>query len=866
MSTASIGRCVRGPLMAIGGRRQRLPQNPAGFAMWNRRPACFLDKQAGRLHHFEKTQPDFAVIGRQAPDRTANRRRSRLCRAALLPLAGLLAGLATPAKPEGLTLSGDGVTAYTVVVSGRATDAERFALTEWTQWMTQATGVDWPVVDESAFEGGPAIYLGWTDFAEQQGVALASLGQEEWVLRSVGDALIVAGGRPRGTLYAVYEFLEQFAGVRFLDETTTHVPDLDELVLPRAVNIRGEPAFRGFRGIENYTSPHNAARVLFKTRTRLNSGAYGRRRGFAFRYGRPGANHTFLQYGEALDDPEHWALNAHGRRVKQHLDFCQSNPDVRRHFADQLREYIRLDRKEIDQAGLGEPYPVYYDISANDAGDGRCYCDHCKAVAERYGAYSGLLLEVINHIAEDIAEDYPEIIIQTFAYKYTMEPPTGIRPRDNVLIRMAFLTSDMPSDGQEKLRPFEDPVNAAHRRRIEGWSAIADRLGFWTYWEMFQASRTWPRSLVGCLGPDLRFLHRHGVQMYFTEARPTSFYNFVNLTIYLGSKLLVNPEQDDRELVEEFMRLYYGPAAAPMLSLLDHIETRQMDDPGRMTRIPLVERKAFDRAFFLEAEDLLSTAETLAGDDAEVLRRIRVERIPVDEAWLWLWYRVEAEGPLPLERETVLERHARNQEDGFAFFGVAGTQQQRARDTLDYLRHMPPVPAQFAGKRIRDITWPMFQQGANASRLMDDPDAAGGRALRLDATMRDRKADEHDKLPVFGLHYAPERDIQRVMLTRDQIPMDEQYHWYFVGRTTSGRLPRTSAWVHHSWMISPTLRVAANELEQDPDMPKDVYVSLKFEGPAYVPGSDRIDALSLDRIILIERTADDPKPTPGERL
>ena len=36
--------------------------------------------------------------------------------------------------------------------------------------------------------------------------------------------IAIAGGRPRGTLYGVYTFLEDYLGVRFLTADHTHVP------------------------------------------------------------------------------------------------------------------------------------------------------------------------------------------------------------------------------------------------------------------------------------------------------------------------------------------------------------------------------------------------------------------------------------------------------------------------------------------------------------------------------------------------------------------------------------------------------------------------------------------------------------------
>ena len=41
------------------------------------------------------------------------------------------------------------------------------------------------------------------------------------------NTIVIAGGKPRGTLYGVYTFLETWLGVRFLTADHTHVPPLD---------------------------------------------------------------------------------------------------------------------------------------------------------------------------------------------------------------------------------------------------------------------------------------------------------------------------------------------------------------------------------------------------------------------------------------------------------------------------------------------------------------------------------------------------------------------------------------------------------------------------------------------------------------
>ena len=80
-------------------------------------------------------------------------------------------------------------------------------------------------ISEQQSRGKSVVYLGRTKYAEQNKINCSKLDEEEWVLKTSGDDLIIAGGRPAGVLYGVYEMLEQL-GVEFLafDETLIPAP------------------------------------------------------------------------------------------------------------------------------------------------------------------------------------------------------------------------------------------------------------------------------------------------------------------------------------------------------------------------------------------------------------------------------------------------------------------------------------------------------------------------------------------------------------------------------------------------------------------------------------------------------------------
>jgi hypothetical protein len=91
----------------------------------------------------------------------------------------------------------EGRAAPAIVQSARPTEAEAFAADELAGFLRRVTGKESLRAAEPGFGGGPAIYVGQTDFAARRGVDFARLDPEEWVIRSADGALILSGGRPR---------------------------------------------------------------------------------------------------------------------------------------------------------------------------------------------------------------------------------------------------------------------------------------------------------------------------------------------------------------------------------------------------------------------------------------------------------------------------------------------------------------------------------------------------------------------------------------------------------------------------------------------------------------------------------------------
>ena len=83
-----------------------------------------------------------------------------------------------------VVLAGEETNDAVIVQAAQPTEAEAFAAQELADFLQRSTGAAPRIVKEADFSGGPAIYVGQTEFAARQAIDFARLEAEEWVVRS----------------------------------------------------------------------------------------------------------------------------------------------------------------------------------------------------------------------------------------------------------------------------------------------------------------------------------------------------------------------------------------------------------------------------------------------------------------------------------------------------------------------------------------------------------------------------------------------------------------------------------------------------------------------------------------------------------
>ncbi len=318
---------------------------------------------------------------------------------------------ATALADEGLTLAREGKSDYVIVIPDRATPVEKTAARELQQYLAGVTGATLTVVTEAETpQDKPRVAVGDGAVTRKllAGLSPGSLAPDAIVIRTVGRDLVLAGHPRRGSLYAVYTFLEDVVGIRWWTATEVHVPKRPTLQIPpldvvyrpkivdRATRYR-QLSDGCFTNHSLVTEEEQRTMGVFSARLRLNGHDHY---SIPNEYGGPngliGWVHTFYQINGLLpvaqyfDKHPEWYSLIQGERKKEHSQLCLTNEEMR-------RELVRVVKERIRQ----NPRATMISVSQNDW-HGYCECETCQALDEQEGTHAGTLIHFINAVAEEV--------------------------------------------------------------------------------------------------------------------------------------------------------------------------------------------------------------------------------------------------------------------------------------------------------------------------------------------------------------------------------------------------------------------------------------------------------------------------------
>lgn len=373
--------------------------------------------------------------------------------------------------------------------------------------------------------------------------ALSDVKYDGFVFSVESGRMNICANNDAGIVNGLYAFLETIMGYRFYAPDCTRIIPVGKKNYEEGYVYSFTPAFE-YRDIYWYAAMYDEE---WSYRLHLNS-AVGRHY-----YNQVGA----VSYAGASF--VHTLANLTNEPPVIDKQPCLTDENVFNTVMDNVRRYLKE-----------KPDAKIISVSQNDSyPEGRgCQCENCRAIDEREGTPMGSLLTFVNRVADEIRDEYPNVYVDTLAYRYTRKAPKTIKPHDNVVIRLCSIECCFAHPMDEK----DCELNVAFCNDIEAWSKISKKLYVWDYTTNFLFYMA-PFSNFKVLWNNVKFLREHNVCGLFEQGNYQSeSCDLGYLRTYLISRLLYNPNISEKEYYDEmdaFLSAYYGSGSKYIREYID---------------------------------------------------------------------------------------------------------------------------------------------------------------------------------------------------------------------------------------------------------------------------------------------------------
>ncbi len=447
-----------------------------------------------------------------------------------------------------------------IIIPDNANEHEKYAASELRYYLDRMTGRVFPVAADSS-AGGAGIYIKEDEH----------IGCDSFRIFSDDGVIRLSGGK-RGVIYSVYELLETL-GCRFFTPECEKVPDNPDPVI-EDINKVFSPDFE----YREHDYRDAVANPRFAVKCRFNGGKHPIKEKYGGNISYAWFVHSFEYMlppeKYAASHPEYYSL-VDGKRTftsNGRHQLCLTNPEV----LDICTENIRKELQKHPEAGI-------ISISQNDWG-GNCQCESCKQADAEEGSPSGTLLRFVNAVAERLEDEFPHVVFDTLAYRYTRTAPAVTRNRRNVCVRLCSIECCFSHpfgkcDDETRKITRPDGGRASFTDDLADWAKICDRVYIWDYATCFAHYPT-PHPNWRCLQPNMRLFRDNNVKGVYEEANwcAKGGTDLNELRLYLYSKLMWDADADINRHTDEFLGYYYGDAAPEIKKYIDALCDKAEND------------------------------------------------------------------------------------------------------------------------------------------------------------------------------------------------------------------------------------------------------------------------------------------------
>ncbi len=445
----------------------------------------------------------------------------------------------------------DGRTEWNIALSPNAGEVEKYAAQELRQTLKKISGADFPIVNNDTAAEKNTILIGSLESSavireKAAALKLEKDKTEELAVYTLNGNLYLAGNQPRGALYAVYSFLRNELGVRWLwpGDDGEFISKKGRFTLPElAYNFK--PPFR-FREMTPCNMHYHVPTEIWLARNFLNGGSrtpsIRDKAGF---YRLDGQHGVSIGKKEFAEHPEYFSL-IDGKRVPEGEAGCWSNPGFTKMIVEKHVKFIKNKNLE-----LLNTFPA--DITQ------RCECADCTKnpdSSSRWFEYYGKLIR-------EIRKSCPEIMFAGIAYQeYRSVPGRKVEGLEYV---------EYCQYNRCYVHKLGDPACGLNRKSMEELDRWREKapMGIYGYeFDVFTPDMYLP--FWNMLADEMKVFSGKKLVRVKTELsvkypkdakREDLPQQKMRLGNYLYAQLAWNPNTDVDALLKDWCRTAYGPGA-----------------------------------------------------------------------------------------------------------------------------------------------------------------------------------------------------------------------------------------------------------------------------------------------------------------
>ena len=389
---------------------------------------------------------------------------------------------------------------------------------------------------------------------------------------------MLTGSGRQGTLYAVYDYLAQLGWRWYAPGPMGEVAASKRESLPiddwKTISVPDFSFIRGFHA--EGVSKESDLVFEWMARNRLNMWAYKpdsyplmRKLGLQFASGghiledilnpdkpMPSGNTLFEEHTD-------WFAEVNGKRERKNAasyQFCVSNDAAVDYVSKSIIEHFKTDWSTTD----------YQNVWVFDTWADWCQCSRCRQLgndSDRYVHFMAKVREAVNRAiaAGEVKRDIG-MVMCSYEGTSTLYGPT--RPIPAVLQNGKDFVLYAPINrcyAHALSSPQCAEFNAHYDASVRSWSKVAEQMPFVVV-EYYNVSKfeDLPVLFSRTMGEDFAYYRKSGVKGISYMHIPIALWGPRALTQTLFARLSWNSAEPVEKIREEYLTLYYGPAAAPM--------------------------------------------------------------------------------------------------------------------------------------------------------------------------------------------------------------------------------------------------------------------------------------------------------------